>query len=418
MNKRRSIRRRSRGGFRSHSAAPILKLTAAVSGVLLGAALLVFGVMFVLEAFFKVDTPLKSSGLFGKFAGKINTSLVESPTPVVTEEPTPTPHPMDGFDPASSQKELVFPGEMNYPYLADPYCFGGTIVCSAGKLTDGKVKLQKLVSFELASGSVKELDIIPLNDHLIYPVFNEKWLVYFDANHSFGGGEIRFVDRLSADKTPKTIKKVYIGQPKLSLDGDLIAWIERTGSEREKIFVCDLSTEETVTVDFFDNKSSGVSMPSLSSGRLVWSAPASTNDSTVKFIDLSTGAGSEFRPGIFVHDPQFNGEYYAWLDSPHADNTKLYISDGATGSNRIAEDVIEFGLSERFIAYSVEDAVYMYVFEYGETYRLTPENESAQLLGVSDGTVFFMDVTSRERDIIKYIVPALENQNQVVGNEG
>ena len=378
-------------------------------GVLAGAAVLVFGVMFVLEAFFKVDTPLDASGILGKFAGKINAPLIETASPAPTAEPTPVPHPMENFDPVTFQRELILPGELNYPWLADPNAYGGTVIFSAGKLSEGKVKLEKLISCkltdELSASDAVELDIKPLNDHLLFPVFNDKWLVYFDANYDYGGGEIRFIDRTADSPVPKTIKTVYVGQPELKLEGDHIAWIERTGSEREKIFICDLSTEETTVVDYFDNHSSGTSMPHLSSGKLVWAAPASMNDSAVKTLDIKTGSLSEFRPGLFVHDPEYNGEYYAWLDSPHAENAKLYCSDGLSGSFEIAEGVIEFCISGGCVIYSKGDAVFMYEFDNCETYRLTAENESAQLLGVSaDGIIFWMDVTSRERDIIKYML--------------
>lgn len=418
LNKRRTRRKNSVKSYRSGNLSPLLKLLGTLFGGAAAIALLVFGIMFILEAFFKIDTPLNASGIIGKFAGKINTPLIESPTPIVTAEPTPTPNPMEGFEPAALQRELILPGELNYPWLADPYCFDGTVICSAGKLFDGKVKLQKLVQYDISTGNVSELGISPLNDHLLNPVFNEKWLVYFDANYNYGGGEIRCVNRLSASSAPQTIKTVYVGQPQISLDGDLITWIERTGSEREKIFACDLSTGENVTVDYFDNHSSGTSAPDISHGRLVWSAPASFNDSCVKYYDVALGTSAEFRPGLFVHDPKFNGKYFAWLDSPHADGAKLYISDGVSGSTEIAADVISFDLDEEFAAYSVEDAVYIYLFETGETYRITSERESAQLLGVSGGVIFFMDVTSRERDIIKYMPSPLRAQATVSENEG
>lgn len=423
LNKRRSRRRSSIKSFRSGNAGPLFKLLGVVFGSLLGLALLAFCVMFALEAFFKVDTPLNASGIIGKFAGKINTPLIETPSPVPTEEPTPTPHPMDDFDPAEFSRELIMPSDLNYPWLADPYYHSGTVICSAGKLSDGKVKLDKLVSCELkpdfTSGAVSELEIKPVNDHLIYPAFNEKWLVYFDANYEFGGGEIRYVDRTASRPAPKTIKKVYIGQPEIKLDGDYIAWIERTGSEREKIFICDLSTEETAVVDFFDFQASGTSMPYLSNGKLVWAAPASMNDSTVKSLDIKTGTITEFRPGLFVHDPKYNGQHYVWLDSPHADGAKLYGSDGVSGSFEIAEDVIDFCMDELSVIYSKDDALFVYSLFDKQNYRLTAETESAQLLGASGSSViFWMDVTSRERDIIKYMFNPLIRTELHSENEG
>ena len=60
-----------------------------------------------------------------------------------------------------------------------------------------------------------------------------------------------------------------------------------------------------------------------------------------------------------------------------------------------------------FVAYGKDEAVWIYVFENGKSYRLTPERENTQFLGVSGGYVMWMDVTSRERDIIKYALPPL-----------
>ena len=63
--------------------------------------------------------------------------------------------------------------------------------------------------------------------------------------------------------------------------------------------------------------------------------------------------------------------------------------------------------ASNFVAYGKDEAVWIYVFENGKSYRLTPERENTQFLGVSGGYVMWMDVTSRERDIIKYALPPL-----------
>lgn len=44
----------------------------------------------------------------------------------------------------------------------------------------------------------------------------------------------------------------------------------------------------------------------------------------------------------------------------------------------------------------------VFSFAEGKIYRVTQEYESALLLGVSDDYVVWMDVTSRERDIVKF----------------
>ena len=67
---------------------------------------------------------------------------------------------------------------------------------------------------------------------------------------------------------------------------------------------------------------------------------------------------------------------------------------------------MEYGLSEHFAAYSKNEAIYVYFFDIGKSIQITPdiERERTQLLGVSNGVVIWMDVTSRERDVMKYAV--------------
>ena len=181
--KRRVLSKRRRSRFSASIWAPILKLAGCIAGVLAALGILTLLVMIVLEGVFKIDTPLRPDGFFGKAARlvKIELPLIESPTPYIPPEPTPTPHPMDLFVGEDEEKEIVFPAGMSYTWLSDPYCFNGEIICSAGKLVNGKALMCALLKYNISTGKVSELPIKARNDHLIYPVFNEKYLVYFDA---------------------------------------------------------------------------------------------------------------------------------------------------------------------------------------------------------------------------------------------
>ena len=68
----------------------------------------------------------------------------------------------------------------------------------------------------------------------------------------------------------------------------------------------------------------------------------------------------------------------------------------------IDSGVAEFGISKDYIAYGKDEAVWVYIFASGQIYRITPERESTQFLGTSGGYIMWMDVTSRERDVIRY----------------
>ena len=64
--------------------------------------------------------------------------------------------------------------------------------------------------------------------------------------------------------------------------------------------------------------------------------------------------------------------------------------------------VVQFGMGKDFLAYSKDEAIYLYRFDNKKSYKLSGEYEKAQFMGVSDSHVIWMDVTTRERDILKY----------------
>ena len=308
--KRRVLSKRRRSRFSASIWAPILKLAGCIAGVLAALGILTLLVMIVLEGVFKIDTPLRPDGFLGKAARlvKIELPLIESPTPYIPPEPTPTPHPMDLFVGEDEEKEIVFPAGMSYTWLSDPYCFNGEIICSAGKLVNGKALMCALLKYNISTGKVSELPIKARNDHLIYPVFNEKYLVYFDANQKNGGGDICALDLKNSSAEPKIIKKVYVGQPEIKLWDEYIAWTERTGSERDKIFVCHIPTEETTVVQYFNSSGYGASMPYFENGKLIWAGEDSTRArcSSINYISLNETSIGELYPGVYVHDPETN----------------------------------------------------------------------------------------------------------------
>ena len=78
------------------------------------------------------------------------------------------------------------------------------------------------------------------------------------------------------------------------------------------------------------------------------------------------------------------------------------MAQGASEPALVAQGVVQFGMGNKFIAYSKDETIYLYRFDNKKTYKLSGEYEKAQFMGVSDGKVIWMDVTSRERDILKY----------------
>lgn len=389
---KRNYRRRS-NSLRASNWGPVLALLGTVLGVLGLVALIVFvGLPKLL--------PLVGIDYTAPFA--------PTPTPAPTPRPTPTPNPMDLFDASAAVTEVVFDAASDYKWFSDPYFYHGDLVLAAGKLVDSKAVMLDLYLYHPESRSAEKFNLSLTNTHFLFPKFNDKWLVYLDANAD-GGGLLTVVDRTDASARPVVIKEIYTGQPEPMLDGDYVAWTERTGTRMDKLFLCDLNTLETVTVHMFSNNPYGQSLPSLRDGLLVWadaesSGSADSDDRSVIYQAEfnSSGKFTTYSPGGYVHDPQSNGIYTAWLDDPHGPDTNLYFQKNGGTPALIASGVVQFGLGQDFVAFSKEEAIWLYRFDNQKTYQLSGTYEKAMFLGVSDNRVIWMDVTSRERDIIKF----------------
>lgn len=313
---------------------------------------------------------------------------------------------MSSFDPAEEQSEVVFDNSSEYRWFGDPYFYKGVMAISAGKLVDSNAVLQDLYLYQPDTRTAEQVHITLENAHFMFPKFNDKWLVYLDARLD-GGGYLMACDRTASALKPVVIKQVYTGQPEPMLDGNYVAWTERTGTRMDKLFVCDLTTMETTTLNMFSNSVYGQSLPSLRDGLLCWADAGSATDADastgiINTMRLSSSTVHTYSPGTYVHDPESDGTYTAWLDSHHGPGCTLYYSKNDTEPVKVAQDVVEFGLGSHFLAFSREEAIWVYMFDNQRTYRVSSDQEKAQFLGLSDDKVIWMDVTTRTRDIVKF----------------
>lgn len=392
---RRSRIKRRRTSLKATNVGPILALSATILSILGVIALIVF-----------VALP----ALLPKLGISYNPPWQPTPTPRPTIRPTPTPHPVTRVDPAELQHEVVLTGYDEYKWFADPYAWGDTLVFTAGRLVNDAVCMDALFKLDMQANTYEKISAERTNDSYIYPVLNGDWLAYFDSKAE-GGGVIRAI-RLSTGEA-KVVKQVYVGQPKLYLDGDVLAWMERTGSRMDKLFACDLTTMENVAVHLFNNTAYGQSAMSMCDGEIIY-ADADPNVteaeldeaqvSAIYSVQRSVGKTSVYTPDTYVHDPMTNGRQWIWRNGSHGVGDDLYWTQSAQRPKLLAEDIVEYGLSDTFAAYSKDESIHVFFFDDGSTTVITPpaERERAQLLGVSNGVVIWMDVTSRERDIMKY----------------
>ncbi len=392
---RRSRIKRRRTSLKASNAGPILALSATVLSILGVIALIVF-----------VALP----ALLPKLGIAYNPPWQPTPTPRPTMRPTPTPHPVTRTDPVELQHEVVLTGYDEYRWFADPYVWGDTLVFTAGRLVNDSVRMDALFKLNMQTNAYEKISAQLTNESFVYPVLNGDWLVYLDSKPD-GGGAIRAI-RLSTGEA-KVVKQVYAGQPKLYLDGDVLAWTERTGSRMDKLFACDLTTMENVAVHLFNNTAYGQSAISMRNGEIIFAdadpsvTEAELDDAQVSAIystQRDDGKTSVYTPNTYVHDPMTNGRQWIWRNGNHGVSDDLYWTQNAQKPRLLAEDIVEYGLSDTFAAYSKDESIHVFFFDDGSTAVITPpaERERAQLLGVSNGVVIWMDVTSRERDIMKY----------------
>ncbi|MDD7550461.1 MAG: hypothetical protein SPK05_04535 [Eubacteriales bacterium] len=382
-----------RGALRRSNLAPFLSLFGIIIGILAFAAL----IMYVL-----LPAILPRMGL------EYNPPFIPTPTLSPTPAPTPTPNPLDVFDPYADAAEIVIDGT-EFTWFADPYYSDGKIVFSGGRLVDNDVMHDTIFMFDPVTRDYEKLDYAIKNTHILYPRMNSDWLVFLDSKAT-GGGQIVAIDRKTEGSEPIVVKDVYVGQPEIKLDGNYLAWTERTGTRMDKLFVCDLTTLETTTLAMFRNSVFGMSIPSLMDGVVAWalSDDASVDDDSAKglisYIAIDGGSLESLKTNTYVHDPESNGRYFCWLDSNHDENAKLYGTDGKNEPTLIAEGVVEFGLNDDYVVYGKNEVVWLYSFTTEKEYRLTPMDENAQFIGVSNDMVFWYDVSTRGRDVVKYLL--------------
>ena len=330
----------------------------------------------------------------------IKEAVIETtPIPVVTHSP------MELFDPETSQQELVFADSGSYSWFGDPYFYNGIMLFSAGKVVDQQAVLLDLYTFDPVARTAEKLPYTPKNTHFMYARFNDDWLVYLDAKLE-GGGCIMAVDRNTAGAEPVLVKDVYSGQPEITLWEHYIVFTDRTGTNMDKLFVCDLDTMETVTLAMFQKSAYGQSVADIENGIITWadSDVGGLDVSAICTIELGSTTINTYSPGTYVHDVENDGKHMAWLTAHHSPTTELYCRTGTGEPVLVASGVVDFGLDDEFVAYVVDETLYAYMFDYGRSFRISPEQQKVQFLGVSDGMMIWQDVTSQDvsRDIVMY----------------
>lgn len=328
----------------------------------------------------------------------------QTPEPDNTEGPTPDAaiHPLYFLDLSHAQKEWV---------VSDKPYFGDVSVCRDNKSND--ILVAAVGNRTLGDGSPRMGSVLlrnPQTDTEIrctpplqyasvrYPLLlADDILVYFDMQNG-GGGRIVAYNMQSEAITE--LKVVHMGFPKLSGAGHYIAWTERTGSSRYKLFLCDVRTGESVTLATAETTRFGAFAPVLTETALYYIN--ALGEPLV--LDLQSGITRSLPVSGVVAAMGSNGLQTAILRGGDEEGGELLLIDSKGDVLQITTQCGGFAVCETFLVYTVRQRNLVYFFSDGYTFDITREQDASLLLAAGRKSLVWQNVSWRDRDIIEYMV--------------
>ena len=383
--RRRNMRMRSGRGprrvsrFRVSSFGPMIK----IGGLVLGVAALAVLVILVL-------VPLFDGGA----------------KPVETETLAPTPQPtlapMARADMSDLDKELTVANQS----INDPYIFGQEAVFSTGKENETAPVIDTISIYNLESQVAADAPGISKKYATLFePKMNDKYIVYLDCKDEYGGAVCGY-DRAAGESF--VMREYLYGKPKVSLSGEYALWLQQTSKGTDRLYLYHLPTRETAEIEIFVNTPFSFSAPYMSDDRIVYVQPsgesqllegssASTEAEIVVMPLAQNGDANKilFRPGVSVLDPMISGNNIVFIDT-YADSNKLYLcskeGDTYSAPSVIAENIVNYSVGDGFVAYTKDEAVYIYYFADQSSGRLTTDSSRVLLSSVCGKNVAWYDI--------------------------
>jgi hypothetical protein len=124
-----------------------------------------------------------------------------------------------------------------------------------------------------------------------------------------------------------------------------------------------------------------------------------------------------FLPGTYVHEPLYNGKYFAWIDTNYAPNSNLYISEPNGTPKKIDTGITTYGLGDDVLIYGKSGQIWVYVISTGEKCCMS---EHGMMPVVSGNTVVWADNSSSDsgNDVLKFKALTDEELALYTGNSG
>lgn len=297
--------------------------------------------------------------------------------------------------------------------INQPSYYDGMLFFSAGSgALDSGAVLKTLYTYDVSTSTLTKVQSTNITQGEFYEtMINKDWLVWLQTDHH-DKNQIYVMSR--ADGKVSMLKNCKNGKPKLRLWGNTLIWMEQVDKDKDELMMVDLTTQENISLySFSDIATYGVSAPCIYDDTIVWSSPSATtpNVSDICTLKLDQDTVEEndqlnvqkFSPGTYVHEPVYNGRYYAWIDGNKSPNAKLYLSDGTQPPKVVAEGVTTYSLGDGILVYGHSRQVWVYVLETGETCQLTSSGDLGMLPEAYGRTVVWYDTTTGTgNDTLRY----------------
>lgn len=297
---------------------------------------------------------------------------------------------------AAAEGGDIEPEEMfltDYPIKNEPYISGDQIIFTTRHGNKDVYELNAVVLFDIPSGTARMLPgVTKKYDNLLQPMLSGNIAVWLDSMTN-GGGRIVGYDINTG--TQFVIKDYGYAMPKLSLSGELLAFMQWAGDATQRLYVYNVRTREPATVKLYQNNPYGNSAACVSGKDLVWSEYGADGTAHLKRIVFADGTARyenyDLRTNVF--EPKTNGRDIVFTTTRNAADGALMLSTNGGEPVLIAQNVSNFGIGDNFVAYTKGERVYVCFTDAQNVFSLTSDISKTLLSCANGRAITYYDVT-------------------------
>ncbi|GEM_PF-3771953 len=296
-------------------------------------------------------------------------------------------------------------------YIGDVYMYGDEILYGTVGKSSEHSEITGLYIFNISTSKTTQVSVKLDNSDILENKMNDKYIVYLDSKRDMGS-TIKAINR--ATGTTFTVKVCGASNPSISLYDKYIVWTERTGTNKDKLFLYNLETKENSTIHIFNGSEQyAFSQPDIDENTIVYAATSKKDEKNSAIYSIYID-GAETEPYVYetdtyVHNPKTNGRAAIWIDTNGTTSSNLYMTEDVRNNDSrpilIDSGVTQYDIGDTYITYVKNSSIYLYFFADQEKYKLLPENEYGVLMSVHKEAITWLNTTisTRNKDEIKYV---------------